>query len=178
MGRFLEWFGRQVDRVTGTAAAAPPLVTLAAMLLLVALVVGVAWLVTRARWSSARARPGAVVTTGEVVRADDLAGRARRARDAGDRRTALVEGFRAVAVRAVERGLLADLPGATAREVATALAAGRPERQADLHEAAGAFDAALYGDRVPDAGLVERVLALDAWLAGSAPPRAAAGVGS
>ncbi len=179
VGRVLDWVGRQVDRLTGTAASAPPLVTLASMILLVGLVAGVAWLVSRARWSRAREGDRAVLAAGEVVRADDLADRARRALGDGDARTALVEGFRAVAVRGVERGVLADLPGATAREVSAALAAALPERSADARAAAEAFDAALYGARDPDAPLAERVLALDRWLreAGSVP-RPAAGTAS
>lgn len=179
IGRVLDWISRQLDRITGAAAAAPPLVTLAAMLLLVGLLAGAAWLVSRARWSSARPGSPTVLAEGEVVRADELAERARRALAAGEPRAGLVEGYRAVAVRAVERGILGDLPGATAREVAAALATSLPGRAEDLHEAADAFDAALYGGRTPDAALAERVLALDGWLREARPPtRAAAGAGS
>lgn len=171
LARVLDWITRQLDRATSAASSASPLVTLAAMVLVVGVLVTLAWLLSRARRSPRRPARAAVLAGGEVVRADDLAERARRALGAADHRTALVEGFRALAVRAVERGVLVDLPGATAREVAGGLAAAMPQRRQDLRAAAEAFDAALYGGRSPDASLAECVLDLDAWLrdVGSAP---------
>ena len=74
-------------------------------------------------WSRAPGTPrgrrtAAAVLTEEVVTADELRARAEAALEAGRFEEAVVEGFRAVAVRQVERGRLSDTPGATAHEVA------------------------------------------------------------
>ncbi len=76
----------------------------------------------------------------------------------------------------MEAGRLADQPGATAREVAAALAEvaepaggpapGRRDRAAGLHRAARLFDGVAYGDRRVGADEVTAVLRLDDDLAG------------
>ena len=74
---------------------------------------------------------------------------------------ALVDAFRAVAVRQVERGRIDDLPGATAHEVAVALAEVFPEQGADVHRCAGLFDLVLYGGRPATRDQAVDVLGLD-----------------
>ena len=85
--------------------------------------------------------------TEEVVTAAELRARAERALAEGRFADALVDAFRAVAVRQVERGRIDDLPGATAHEVAGALAEAFPEQRADLDRCAALFDLVLYGGR-------------------------------
>ena len=61
-----------------------------------------------------------------AVTAAELRAAAERALAEGRNAEAVVDGFRALTVRQVERGRLDDLPGATAHEVAGALAVDVP----------------------------------------------------
>ena len=76
----------------------------------------------------AAARTGARRRDGD--RRPSCARRAEAALAEGRHADALVDGFRALAVRQVERGRLDDLPGATAHEVADALGDGVPRAAA------------------------------------------------
>ena len=81
-------------------------------------------------------------------------------------RTRVVDGFRAIAVRQVERGRLDDAPGATAHEVAER--AGRASTRTSAtgsHGSAALFDPVLYGDRPATREQATAVLALDDELA-------------
>ena len=73
---------------------------------------------------------GAPVLADEAVTAAELRAPGRGGAGRGaPRATPCVDGFRALAVRQVERGRLDDAPGATAHEVADALAAAYPEQR-------------------------------------------------
>ena len=80
---------------------------------------------------------------------------------------ALVDGFRALAVRQVERGRLDDSPGATAHEVALLLATEFPQHGAAVGDNALLFDLVLYGDRPATPEQATGVLILDDELAGA-----------
>ncbi|QGA06577.1 DUF4129 domain-containing protein [Nocardioides sp. dk884] len=165
--RLLTWVERQLGTVADAASAAPPLSTLAAMLVLLALVLALGWLLSRAR-RSARVRPsGAAVLTDEPLTAADLRARARAAHAAGRHEDAVVDGFRAIALAQLERDELAAAPGRTAHEVAEALAVRHPGRAAQAREAGLLFDLVRYGDRSASPAAAA-VLALDADLAGVA----------
>lgn len=155
------WLGRTVDAASGT----PPLSAAAAILVAVLLLVGIGLLLSRVR-SSPRAVAAGAVLTDEVVTATELRARARAALAQERYEDAVVEGFRALTVGQVERGRLDDRPGATAHEVASALAADHP-RLAD-RMAAGAllFDLVRYGEREATREQALAVLALDDDLAG------------
>ena len=77
----------------------------------------------------------------------------------------MVDAYRALAVRQVERGRLDDTPGATAHEVARALAAEYPHQRPRVDASAALFDAVLYGDRPASRDQAAGVLALDDELA-------------
>ena len=79
--------------------------------------------------------------------AAELRARADAALAEGRHGDALVDGFRALAARQVERGRLDDLPGATAHEVADALGAAYPAQRGRVDGSAALFDRVLYGDR-------------------------------
>ena len=98
--------------------------------------------------------------------AAELRARAERALAEGRNEEAVVEGFRALAVRQVERGRLDDLPGATAHEVAIALAVEHPLARDRVDGTAALFDAVLYGDRPASSAQATSVLELDDQLAG------------
>jgi hypothetical protein len=163
--RFVRWLARVLDDGLSAARNAPPLTTLAAMLIFLLLLAAVIWLVSQARRST-RADPATrSVLTDEVITAAELRARAERALAEGRYADALVDAFRAVAVRQVERGRIDDLPGATAHEVAAALAETFPERRADVDRCAALFDLVLYGGRPASREQALDVLGLDERLA-------------
>lgn len=159
--RILSWVERQIGRGLDAAAEAPPLSTLAAMVIFVGLVVLVAWLLSRARRTARSAEEDRAVLGGEVVSADELRARADAALADGRHEDAVVDGFRALTVRQIERGRLSDTPGATAHEVVLALGAEFPLLRARVETGGTLFDAVLYGDRPATAEQAASVIALD-----------------
>jgi len=157
----LRWLSRKVGGGLDRASQAPPLSTFMAMLILVALVALLVWLGSRARRTAQEKDQRQTVLTAEVVTADELRSRAEAALDAGRFEAAVVDGFRAVAVRQVERGRLADAPGATAHEVAETLATEYAAMAGDVHRSARVFDEVLYGHRPATREQATAVLALD-----------------
>jgi hypothetical protein len=159
--RFLEWVTRKVSSGIDQASQAPPLSTLMAMIVFVALALALAWLASQARRTARDRGQKAAVLTDEVVSADELRARAEAALEAGRFEEAVVEGFRAVAARQVERGRLTDTPGATAHEVAETLAQEYPAMAARVRSGARLFDEVLYGDRPATREQAMSVRALD-----------------
>jgi len=159
--RFLSWAERQLGKGLDAAADAPPLSTLAAMVILVGLVGLLGWLLSRARRTARTGDEDRAVLTGEVISADDLRARAEAALAEGRHEDAVIDGFRAVAARQVERGRLVDAPGATAHEVAVALGREFPHLRERVHGGGALFDAVLYGDRPATAAQAESVITLD-----------------
>jgi hypothetical protein len=157
----ISWLARKVGSGLDQASQAPPLSTLMGMLILVALAAALAWLVSRARRTAHEKGEKPALLTDEVVTADELRTRAEAALEAGRFEEAVVDGFRAVAVRQVERGRLSDTPGATAHEVAEALAEEYAAMADRVHESAQVFDEVLYGDRPATGEQARAVLALD-----------------
>ena len=163
----LTWLERQINRGLAAAEQAPALSTLAAMLIFLLLLCGLAWILSRLRTTSrARTGSGPVLDNG-VVTATELRARAEAALEDGRPEEALVDGFRALAVRQVERGRLEDSPGATAHEVAISLAAEYPDHRERVGDNALLFDLVLYGDRPATPEQATGVLALDDELAGA-----------
>jgi hypothetical protein len=159
--RVLDWTERQVNRGLDAASDAPPLSTLAAMVILVGLVLLIGWLVSQARRTASSAEADRAVLTDEAVTADELRHRADSALAAGRHEEAVVEGFRALTVRQIERGRLPDTPGATAHEVALALGAEHAHLSERIEEGGRLFDAVLYGDRPATAAQAAAVVSLD-----------------
>ena len=163
--RVLDWIVRRIDRGLQAASDAPPLSTLATMVIFVALALGLAYLVSRARLTARGKQDDRAVLTDESVSADELRARALAALADGRHEDAVVDGFRALALRQVERGWLADNPGATAHEVALDLAAEFAHLRHRVHASANLFDAVLYGDRPATHAQATAVLGLDDELA-------------
>jgi Domain of unknown function (DUF4129) len=144
--RFLSWLGDLWQSLQASALGASPLSTAAATLVLVALVVLVVLVASRVRREAVRA-PGPDPLLGPgTVSADEHRAAAETAASAGDHGLAVVEGFRSVATRAVERGLLDEGPGRTAHELATDLGRVVPSSAAELLWCSGLFDRVFYGD--------------------------------
>lgn len=163
--RILTWIDRQVGKGLDAASDAPPLSTFAAMVVLVLLVGALAWLMTRARATARTEREHRAVLTDERISAAELRARAERAFAEQRYAAAVVDAYRALAVRQVERGRLDEAPGATAHEVAAALAAEYPHQRPRVDASAALFDAVLYGDRPASRDQAAGVLSLDDELA-------------
>ncbi|MCD4536194.1 DUF4129 domain-containing protein [Nocardioides sp. cx-169] len=164
--RLVDWLTRRIDGGVSSASDAPPLQTLAVMLVAVLLLGGLALLLSRARRTARGDDEEQPVLTGEDVTAAVLRARAVTAMAEGRYEDALVDGFRALALRQVERGRLDDAPGATAHEVALALVVEYPHQRDRVDLGARLFDAVRYGDRPATEEQAAGVLALDDELAG------------
>lgn len=164
--RVLTWLRRRFEDGTSVASDSPPLTSFAAMLIGLGLVLALGWLVSRARRSPAGGPTPGPVLTGEQVSAEQLRARAQDALDRGEPALALVEAFRALTARQVERGVAPDAPGATAHEVALVVAHSHPRWDGALHDAADLFDRVLYGGRPATSEQARAVLSLDDELVG------------
>ncbi len=162
--RLLDWLSRLLDGGLDAARDTPPLATFAAMLVGLLLVVAVGWLVGRARRSRSAPTQRRAVLPEEQVTSDQLRERAERALADGRYADALVDAFRATTLHQVERGRIEDQPGATAHEVALALAEVFPEHSPRIHRCAALFDRVLYGGRPATREQALETLALDASL--------------
>lgn len=165
LDRVLRWVDRRLGDLLDAASGAPPLTTLAAMIVLVALVAATAWLVSRQRLSARTSERAGSVLGEEQVSADQLRRRAEQALAQERYGEAVVDGFRALALRQVERDRLDDAPGLTAQDVARSLAAEFSDRAHAVGAAARLFDEVLYGDRAATLSQATEVLALDDALA-------------
>jgi Domain of unknown function (DUF4129) len=166
LGQLLDWIDRAVNDTIDAASGTPPLSAFLAMVAFLLLALALAWLLSRARRTARAERARSVVAAGEVVTAAELRSRAERALAEGRNAEAVVEGFRALATRQVERGLLDDLPGATAHEVAAAVGTAHPGARGRVDRTALLFDEVRYGDRPASRDQAADVLALDDALAG------------
>lgn len=164
--RFVDWLRDQLAKGVDAASGWTPLTTLAAMLILVLLVVSLGWLLSRGRLGARARAVDAAVLTEEGLTAHELRARAERALADGSPTAALVDAFRALAVRQIERGRIDDLPGATARELSNALGEVFPPLRDRLVAAGRRFDLVRYGERPATADQARAVLALDDELVG------------
>jgi hypothetical protein len=159
--QIFDWVEREVNKGLDRASQASPLSTLAIMVIFSALVVVLTLLASRARRTARDRDEKRAVLTEEIVTAAELRARAEAALEAGRFEEAVVEGYRALAVRQVERGRLTDTPGATAHEVASILAAQYPALGDRVGSSAQLFDEVLYGERPATRHQAESVLSLD-----------------
>lgn len=163
--RLLDWLQRLLNSAFHTVSGAPPLPSFGALLVFLMLLVLLGLLVSRAKRSTTAAAPDRPVLTVERLTAAQLRERAESALAEGRPEDALVEGFRALTTRQIERGRLDDLPGATAHEVAQSLGATFPHQRPRVDDSATLFDQVLYGDHPATQAQASRVLALDDELA-------------
>lgn len=161
VSRIFGWVERQVSEGLDAASKAPPLSTFAALVVFAGLVVLLAWLVSRARRTARVPGEEQAVLTSEVISADELRARAERALADGRHEDAVVDAFRALTARQIERGRLSDAPGATAHEVATALGSEFPHLGNRVRAGGRLFDAVLYGDRPAGVAQARELLDLD-----------------
>jgi hypothetical protein len=165
LGRVERWIGRLVDGTVGAASGWSGIVTFVAILVLLGLVLALVLVLSRARRSATVRSRRPVLGGDRPASAAELRARAERALAEGRATEAVVDGFRAIAVRQAEQGRIDDLPSATAHEVALAVAGAHPDAGSRVHRTATLFDAVLYGERPASAEQASGVLALDDELA-------------
>lgn len=180
VARALEWFSdllwRLFDNATGVTAGWPPELTVAAVVLVVAVLVAVVvWRAGGLGRTSAGRRAGLLDDVD--VPAGEYRARAEAAAAAGDLGTALVERFRAAVRQAEEAGRLTARRGRTADEAAREIAEALPGTGPLATAAAGHFDAVRYGARVADAARYGAVVQFDEALAVALAAPAPAGAG-
>lgn len=161
LDRIMDSLNRLISRSIEGAAASPPLAMTILIVVGLLLALSLILIVSRARRTVRAARSATPALTDEVITADELRARAEAALTAGDASAALIDAFRAVAVRQVERARIEDVPQATAHELARALAAAFPPHAQAVHHGADLFDLTLYGDRVASPAQAVELLRLD-----------------
>lgn len=159
--RLQSWLLDLWHRLTGSALHASSLSTATAVVLAVALVVLVVLVAGRVRVEAAARLPDEGVLGPADRSADEHRATALAAVAEGRYADAVVEAFRAVAGRSLDRGLLADRPGLTAHEIAEAVSPVAPEHRGRLLAGAATFDAVFYGGRAASAAQAQQILALD-----------------
>ena len=171
--RFLAWLMDLLGQVGG-GPGLPRWVLLVVLLAVLALVVLVARVIMRRDRGGRSGRSGSGATFDEVgVSAEEYRRRAAAALARGEASVALVEAYRAVVAGAVERVILDDAPGRTAREAAAELGPAFPEQARALVDAAAAFDAVRYGHGRASLDAAHQMLALDTTLTRQRPVTAA-----
>jgi hypothetical protein len=170
--RFLSWIGELWDRLTGAAQGAGPLPTAVLVLGATLLVVAVLLLLSRVRRDPRRGpdAAGSGLGTGTAT-PDDHRRAAEEALRRGAFDLAVVEGYRALAGRAVRRGLLDERPGLTAHELAADLRPRFPDHALALERSADLFDLVFYGARPATAAHARGVLDLETALREARPVR-------
>jgi hypothetical protein len=165
--RVLDWIWRRVEDGAGAASGTSWVATLVTMLVATLLLVGLGLLLSRVRRDRRARDEAAAVLQPDRPSARELRQRAEAALADGRHADAVVDAFRALAVRQVERGRLADLPGTTAHEVATTLSTAYPDHRGQVGRGADVFDATYYGHQPPSHDDAAALLELDDRLAGA-----------
>lgn len=168
LSRAFEWAMTEIDRALTTASDVPRLYYAATVVVGLVLVLALGAALSRFRRGThegASASPVSVLEEG--LSAEELRARARTALAAGRDKDAVVDAFRALATSQVERRRIENVPGATAHELAEALAQVFAEHRRGVVAAADLFDATLYGDQDVRPEQAAALLALATDLAGA-----------
>jgi hypothetical protein len=165
--RILDWISRRLQGGVGAASGSSWATALVTMVVAVLLLVGLAFLLSRIRRDRRRRERAAAILTSDRPTAVELRRRAETALADGRHTDAVVDAFRALAVRQVERGTLADQPNTTAHEVASTLSTAYPDHRERVGRGADLFDATYYGDHPAGPEDVVALLSLDDTLAGA-----------
>lgn len=145
--RVLDWLADLIAQLQAMAAGGPGWLLPVVAIVVTAVVVTVALLVSGpVRRRRAVSAPGPVLA-GDERTSQQLREAADAAAARGDHPTAVVERFRAVVRALAERALVDDRPGLTADEAARAGGERLPTLAADLAAAAALFDGVRYGRR-------------------------------
>ncbi|MBO9522930.1 MAG: DUF4129 domain-containing protein [Nocardioidaceae bacterium] len=169
MERALRWLNELLDKLVGGVRDVGLVNPVLALVLLGVLLGLAVLLLSRLRRDPSRPERTAAVLTEERISAAEHRALASRALAEERWDDVVVEAMRALAVGLVERDLIDDQPGATAREVADAGARLFGAHAERLHRAADAFDGVLYGDHRADRVAATALLDLEADLRRARP---------
>ena len=171
--RFLDWLSDLWERVFDSSGSLGPVLMPLVVLLVLAVVVGIALLVGGPiRRRRLRRGQGSVeVLDGDQRTSAALRAAADAAAAAGEYGTAVLERYRAVVRSLDERAVLEDRQGRTAHEAAIAAGARLAPCADDLRRAAEMFDGVCYGDLVPTADDDAWLREVDRQVAGTRPSR-------
>ncbi|MGL5825882.1 MAG: DUF4129 domain-containing protein [Nocardioides sp.] len=161
LGRVIEWFARHFDGGVNAASASPLITTMVAVSIFASLAACTGWLLARTRRTTSLATTPAAASLDAHLSAAEYRRSAESAFATEDFALAIVSGFRALARDQIDRGHLADLPQATARELGALLAKRYPPAADSMRSAAQLFDAVRYGDRPATRQQAHDVLGLD-----------------
>jgi hypothetical protein len=146
--RLMAWLADRLADLQGTqgtgGVSLPPLVITGVVVLIV---VGVAFLLTRIRVESRSVSERRTLLGDSILTADQLRREAEKALAVGRFDDAVVAWTRAIARDAEARTLLPDAPSMTAHEVGTALAVAFPSQVDGIGRTMDLFDAVVYGDQ-------------------------------
>lgn len=164
--RIQDWVARFFDDGVAAVSDLSGVPAFLLLLLMVGALVALGLLVSRARRTTRVRNRSTPALTDEAITAAQLRARAEAALAEGRHDDALLDAYRALAVRQVEQGRIDDLPQATAHELAGSLGEAFAAQRERIEAAADAFDAVLYGDRAATREQAAAVLSLDAELGG------------
>jgi hypothetical protein len=165
--RLLAWLERLFSGSVGAASGLSWGRAAAAMAIGLLLVLVLVVVLSRLGRERRRRTPSDAVLPDDRPSATELRRQAEAALAEGRHSQALLDAFRALTARQIERGALDDQPGATAHEVAVRLATTYPEQDGPVGHSADLFDATLYGDHPATWDDAAEVLGLDDRLAGA-----------
>jgi hypothetical protein len=167
LDKFFDWLRSIVPRSSPEASVPPDLSGLIPTIIVVVVVVllVVAFLVFGLpRLNRRSTAKGELFGDDDERDADTLRRDARRAAEAGDYATAIVELFRALARRLDERAVVATFPGTTARGFARRAGQAFPDAAERLTACAADFDAVRYLDEAGTREGWDRIRTLEAEL--------------
>ncbi|HEU4332660.1 MAG TPA: DUF4129 domain-containing protein [Lapillicoccus sp.] len=146
--RLMDWLADRLGDLQGTqgtgGVSLPPLVITGVVVLIV---VGIAFLLTRIRVESRSVAERKTLLGDSVLTANQLRREAEKALSENRFDDAVVAWTRAIARDAESRTLLPDAPSMTAHEVGTALAVAFPGHVDAIGRTMDLFDAVVYGDQ-------------------------------
>lgn len=171
--RFLDWLSDLLQQLFGPTpgggqGAVPLWVAVVVGVVVLAAVLAVVVRIRRTRKADPEREPDGVLGPTPLT-AQDYRRRAAAAHADGDARGAVLDGFRALAAAAVERGLLAVAPDRTAGEFAAAIGSAFTPLRGRVEAAGRVFDAVLYGDLTPTLAQGTELLDLDRALSAASP---------
>jgi hypothetical protein len=168
--RLMAWLADRLADLQGTqgtgGVSLPPLVITGVVVLIV---VGIAFLLTRIRVDSRSVAERKTLLGDSSLTADQLRREAEKALAEGRFDDAVVAWTRAIARDAEARTLLPDAPSMTAHEVGTALAVAFPSQVDGIARTMDLFDAVVYGDQPATRDDAVSARATDAALRGARP---------
>ena len=159
VSRLLTWIGDRINDALDAASGVSPLAWLG--LLGVVLLVVLAIVAVRRRTGALSRSASTPLFEGRERSAADHRTESERLAEAGAYAEAVRERLRAIVRDLQERGIVEDLPGRTADEIARDAGAQLPSAAADLRSAARVFDDIWYGGRTADRAAYDRLVEVE-----------------